>query len=513
LNLHWRPQTHQAQSLAISAQFIQSMRLLQFGRQELQAYINEQCETNPLLEVLEASDAQDEPDAQSSRSENANSVQAESVRSRQEPSALAGSASRTASQHRHEDFRAVQDTVAAETSLRDHLRRQMGSGFRDKKDAKVAVEIIESLDDDGYLRRPLELIAEAVGESEERVRSVLAKIQRMDPSGVGARDLSECLRLQLAESGSLDPVTGALLKNLHLLADHDYTSLARLCETSVEDIVARAKALRSLNPRPGRQFDCDKTVPAIPDVTAHVRDDGALVTALNSDTLPRVLVNHQYYSEIMGHCRGKTEAKFVADCMRGANWLVHNLEHRSETILKVATEIVSIQREFLVDRGENLKPLTLKQISDAAGIHQSTVSRAVSNKYIAAPRGLFELKSLFTGAIPTKDGTESLSSDSVRRNIREMIDNETSACVLSDNRIVKQLRNKGIDIARRTVTKYRESLHIPSSLQRRRRMLAIAGVKGVQTGVSAQSAVSRGITAIGGRCIHLSSERAQGRST
>jgi RNA polymerase sigma-54 factor len=476
LNLHWRPQNHQSQSLAISAQFIQSMRLLQFGRQELQAYVNEQCEKNPLLEVLEASDEQSEPDGQASRSEDAN-VQAETVRSRQEPSALVGSGNRIASQRRHEDFRGVQDTIAADTSLRDHLRRQMGSGFRDRKDANVAIEIIESLDDDGYLRRPLELIAEAAGESDERVRSVLAKVQRMDPSGVGARDLSECLRLQLFELRRLDPVMEALLNNLHLLAHHDYASLARLCKTSVEDIVARAKALRTLNPRPGRQFDCDKTVPAIPDVTAHLRDDGAIVTALNSDTLPRVLVNHQYYSEIKGHCHGKTETKFVADWMRGANWLVHNLEHRSETILKVATEIVSIQREFLVDRGENLKPLTLKQISDAAGIHQSTVSRAVSNKYIATPRGMFELKSLFTGAIPKNDGTESLSSDSVRRNIRDMIANETPDGVLSDDRIVKQLRNKGIDIARRTVTKYRESLQIPSSLQRRRRMLAMASPK------------------------------------
>jgi RNA polymerase sigma-54 factor len=490
LNLHWRPQIHQAQSLAVSAQFIQSMRLLQFGRQELQAYINEQCEKNPLLEVLEASDAPSEPSGQSS--ENAHSVQSETIRSRGEPTALTGSGHWTASQRRYADFRGVQDTIAAETSLRDHLRRQMGSGFRDRRDANVAIEIIESLDDDGYLRRPLELIAEAVGESEERVQLVLAKVQRMDPSGVGARDLSECLRLQLVETRRLDPVTDTLLNNLVLLGDHDYTSLARICKASVEDIVARAKTLRTLNPRPGCQFDSDKTVPAIPDVTAQLRDDGAIVTALNSDTLPRVLVNHKYCSEIKSLCHGKTETKFVADCMRGANWLVHNLEHRCETILKVATAIVSIQREFLFDRGKNLRPLTLKQISDAAGIHQSTVSRAVSNKYIATPRGVFELKSLFTGAIPTNDGTESLSSDSVRRNIRDMIANESLACVLSDDRIVRQLKNKGIDIARRTVTKYRESLHVPSSLQRRRRMLAMAGPKARELGSSGSSPSAEG---------------------
>jgi RNA polymerase sigma-54 factor len=344
--------------------------------------------------------------------------------------------------------------------------------LRSPADLTIAAEIIESLDDDGYLRRDIGMIADALNTSEAHTEAVLGKIQKMDPVGVAARNLPECLRLQLEDERRLTPAMATLLDNLPLLANYEYRQLAVICGVEVDDILAMAKEIKDLDPRPGRRFDCGPIMPALPDVTVELRDDGTFVTELNTNLLPRVLVNREYYSEVKAKCRGTSDVKFVVDCIKSANWLVRSLDQRAQTILKVATEIVARQRDFLLHGVEHLKPLNLKQVADTVGIHQSTVCRAISNKYMMTNRGLYELRFFFANSVAAADGGESLSADSVRHKIRQMIASETAATVLSDDAIVKELRGSGVDIARRTVAKYREGMNIASSCQRRRQKYA-----------------------------------------
>ncbi len=468
MELSRRPYHQLAQSVSINAQVIQSIKLLQFNQEELSAFIAEHCERNPLIDMPGAGVAAGAAPGEDSRT----AIEVPPARNAPAPGARTTRPERASTPGSTGDYREIQDWVAARVSLRDHLRGQMGASFADAVDAATAVEIIESLDDDGYLRRPLHMIADALGIAEARVEKVLLHVQRMDPAGVGARSLAECLTLQLREADALTPPMEQLLANLHLLGSHDYRRLAVLCRVSVDEIVSMTARIRQLDPRPGLRFDGDPVVPAQADVAVEIREDGSLVTELTARALPRVLVNRQYYSEVRSKCRDTTETRYVADCMKDANWLVRNLEQRAQTILKVATEIMKRQHDFLLHGVEHLKPLNLKDIADAVGIHQSTVCRAISNKYAMTPRGLRELKFFFANSIAAVDGGASVSSDTVRHQIRQMIDGESADSILSDDAIVRELRAAGVEIARRTVAKYREAMNIASSLQRRRQKQA-----------------------------------------
>jgi RNA polymerase sigma-54 factor len=464
MNLSWRPQGQLAQAVTINAQVIQSIKLLQFSHDELGEFIKEQCERNPLLEspascgVLPAT-------LSSSRDPSAEF----------RPTIGAGSGSRSgngsgrvSSLTGGHEYRDIEERVAAQPSLRDHLRMQLGAAFRHAADAEIAVEIIESLDDDGYLRRPLHAIADALGHTEAQVETVLLEVQNMDPPGVGARNLAECLKLQLRDMNALTPALERLLANLHLLAAHDYRQLASLCGVGIDEVVALSRQIKRLDPRPGRRFERGPIVPALPDVDVRLLADGSIITELNQQALPRLLINRQYYSEIKGMCRAAVDTKFVHDCMKEANWLVRNLDQRARTILKVATEVMARQSGFLRHGVEHLKPMNLKDVAEAVGIHPSTVCRAIANKYIMTPRGLYELKFFFANAVVVVEGQQTVSTDTVRHRIRQMITSETVGAILSDDAIVRELRDAGVDIARRTVAKYREAMNIPSSLQRRR---------------------------------------------
>ncbi|MHA6730203.1 RNA polymerase factor sigma-54 [Devosia sp. A369] len=466
MQLSWKPQQQLAQSISVNAQMIQSIKVLQFNQEELSAFIAEQCERNPLIEMPGATRS-----AKSAPREKSPAPTENPPRQSGAAGGMVGSG-RSAGPSGAGEYREIQDWAAAPMSLRDHLRTQLGSSFKDTLDAAIAVEVIESLDDDGYLRRPLHSIADLLGAAESQVETILLRVQHMDPVGVGARNLAECLTLQLREAGELTGPMERLLANLHLLGNHDYRQLSALCGVSVDEIVAMAARIKRLDPRPGLRFDFEPTVPAQADVTVELREDGSVVTELTARALPRILVNRQYYSELSATCRGTVEVKYVADCMRDANWLVRNLEQRAHTILKVSTEIMKRQHNFLRHGVAHLRPLNLKEVADAIGIHQSTVCRAISHKYVMTPRGLRELKFFFANSISAVDGGESVASDTVRHRIRQMIGGETAHSILSDDAIVKQLRNAGIDIARRTVAKYREAMHIPSSLQRRRQKQA-----------------------------------------
>jgi RNA polymerase sigma-54 factor len=293
-------------------------------------------------------------------------------------------------------------------------------------------------------------------------------LQGFDPVGVGARDLAECLSLQLKARDRLDPAMQALLTRLDLVARRDMAQLTALCGVDAEDISDMIAEIRQLNPKPGLAFGSEPVTPVVPDVFVREGPDGSWSVELNSDTLPRLLVNNQYFGRVSRNNRDKDCKNYLADCLNSANWLVKSLDQRAKTILKVASEIVRHQDAFLTHGVRHLRPLNLRTIADAISMHESTVSRVTSSKYIATPRGLFELKYFFTASIQSTDGAESHSAEAVRDRIREMIENEEPREILSDDRIVSLLTADGVNIARRTVAKYREALRIPSSVERRR---------------------------------------------
>jgi RNA polymerase sigma-54 factor len=298
-------------------------------------------------------------------------------------------------------------------------------------------------------------------------------VQGFEPVGVAARDVRECLMLQLKDRDRCDPAMMALLDNLDLLARRDLAALRKLCGVDDEDLRDMIAEIRALTPRPGAAFGGEPAQPVAPDVFVREGPGGLWNVELNTDTLPRLLVDQRYHARIAGGARSEQDKVFVTDCLASANWLIKSLDQRAKTILKVASEIVRQQDGFLAFGVEHLRPLNLKTVAEAIGMHESTVSRVTSNKYMATPRGLFEMKFFFTSSIASTSGGEAHSAESVRHRIKQMIEAERAeADVLSDDRIVEILKEGGIDIARRTVAKYREALRIPSSVERRRMLKA-----------------------------------------
>jgi RNA polymerase sigma-54 factor len=296
---------------------------------------------------------------------------------------------------------------------------------------------------------------------------MLGVVQSFEPSGVGARSLRECLAIQLTERDRLDPAMAALLDNLPVLARGDIAALRRLCQVDDDDLTGMIAEIRRLTPKPGFVFGADPVQPVVPDVLVRPGPGGAWHVELNSETLPRVLVNESYYAEVSRHTKSAADKTFLSECLQNANWLTRSLEQRARTILKVVSEIVRQQDSFLVHGVQHLKPLNLKAIAVEIDMHESTVSRVTANKYVATPRGTFELKYFFTPAIAGAEGATH-SAEAVRHRIRDIIAAESGTEILSDDDIVGHLKHAGVTIARRTVAKYRESLGIPSSAQRRR---------------------------------------------
>ena len=358
--------------------------------------------------------------------------------------------------------------VSAPVSLHEHLVAQLGLATRSPADRLIGREIIDGIDEAGYLTLDLAELAARLGISSARVEEVLALVQRCEPSGVGARSLAECLSLQLAERDRLDPAMKSLLSRLDLVAKRDIPALVRACGVVEEDVLDMLAELRSLNPKPGLAFSGGVVETVVADVEVRPHPDGSWRVELNPAALPRVLVNQDYHAKVTSGPLKDGDKAFIAECLQNANWLTRSLEQRARTVLKVAAEIVRQQDAFLAQGVEHLRPLNLKAIADAISMHESTVSRVTSNKYIATPRGLFEMKYFFSSAIQSADGGEALSAQAVRFKIKQLIEAEDPAVVLSDDTIVQHLREGGVDIARRTVAKYRESMGIASSLERRR---------------------------------------------
>ncbi|MEM8915778.1 MAG: RNA polymerase factor sigma-54 [Pseudomonadota bacterium] len=377
-------------------------------------------------------------------------------------------AGRGGSQAGDDDDFGFDRTLSEPKTLREYLEEQINIAFSDATDRLIMAVLVDHLDESGYFRGETAEIADQLGCDPARVSDALGQAKRFDPPGIFARDLRDCLALQLAEANRLDPAMQTLLDNLDLLAQRDFTALMRLCAVDMEDISDMVGEIRALNPKPALLFTEEVAQSVTPDVLMRAQRGGGWLIELNSDTLPRVLVNQQYYTSVTSRIRNKTEREFMSECFASANWLVKSLHQRATTILKVATEIVRQQDGFFAHGVQNLKPLILRDIADAIGMHESTVSRVTSNKFIETPRGTFELKYFFTPAIPGASGASAHSAEAVRHRIKVLIDGETPSETLSDDRIVEVLREDGIDIARRTVAKYREALRIPSSVQRRR---------------------------------------------
>ena len=330
----------------------------------------------------------------------------------------------------------------------------------------IGAHLIALLSPAGRLTAEPAAIAEAMVLPLERVEAVRTLMMRFDPPGLFARDLKECLAAQLADRNRLDPAIQALLDNLELLARRETRKLMAICGVDSEDLAEMIGEIRALDPKPGATWDSVPAPMVVPDILMRQNPDGSWLLELNPDTMPRVLVNERFYARVTPKAR-KEDRVFLAERLANANWLVRSLQQRAQTILKVAAEIVRQQDGFLRHGVAYLRPLILRDIAEAVEMHESTVSRVTSNKYIATPRGTYELKYFFTTALHGTDG-ESHSAEAVRHRIRTLIEAETPEEVLSDDAIVLVLRGEGVDIARRTVAKYREALHIPNSVQRRR---------------------------------------------
>jgi RNA polymerase sigma-54 factor len=366
------------------------------------------------------------------------------------------------------DEEGLEQTLSRDITLHEHLEQQLGLDIADPTDRLIGLQIIDLVDDSGYVTGDLAAIAERLNCSLERVEGVLLRLQQFDPIGICARNLAECLALQLRERDRLDPAMQALLQHLDLLAKHDRAQLMKLCGVDAEDLSDMVSEIRSLNPRPGASFERTPAQTVVPDILVFRQPDGSWGVELNSETLPRLLVNQHYYASVSTKAHSKQDKDYLADRLSAANWLVKTLHQRATTILKVASEIVRQQEAFFLHGIQYMKPLIRRDIATAIEMHESTVSRVATNKYMATPRGLFEMRYFFSAAIQGADGAANHSAEAVRSRIKELIDAETAEAVLSDDQLVVILKEQGVDIARRTVAKYRESLKIPSSVQRRR---------------------------------------------
>lgn len=367
------------------------------------------------------------------------------------------------------DERSLDQTLEGEENLHDFLTRQMAVLYSEPADRLIATHLVDLVDEAGYVDQDAVLdVGERLGVEDEDILKVLGGLQTLEPSGVFARGLAECLAIQLKELDRYDPAMQALVENLDLLAKRDMAAIKRLCGVDQDDIADMIREIRALNPKPGLAYGGVSVQPVVPDIFIRKSRAGTWVVELNSDTLPKVLVNSQYVSELK-EVGGNKEAKaFVSDCLADANWLVKALDQRARTILKVATALVKKQEMFFELGVRFLKPLTLKDIAEEIDMHESTVSRVTNNKFMSCPRGMFELKYFFTSSISSADGGDAHSAESVKFRLKEIIDAEDPKKILSDDKLVALMKAEGVDIARRTVAKYREAMKIPSSVQRRR---------------------------------------------
>lgn len=510
----------QSQSLVMTPQLMQSIQLLQMTHFELNQFIEQEVEKNPLLEIAASEDgvrdlerggddysngSDDHRHAENPGSDDgfqpdlydsATAGSADSApeafdggldnvfpddagpRSADAPELLGQWKSMPGGGEDGEGYD-LDDFVASRKTLADVLNEQIPFVLPAAIDRLIAQHLVDQLDEAGYLQGSTAETALRLGKPVAEIERVLARLQELDPPGVFARSLSECLAIQLRARDRLDPAMAILVDNLELLARRDFATLKKLCGVGEEDLLDMLAEIRKLDPKPGTRYETSASEAVMPDIVVRAAPDGSWQVELNPDTLPRVLVHRDYYAAVSRHTdRNSEDYAFLNECLQTANWLTRSLDQRARTIMKVATEIVRQQDAFLMHGVDHLRPLNLKTVAEAIKMHESTVSRVTSNKYMLTPRGLFELKYFFTVSISAVAGGDSHSAEAVRHKIRTLIMQESPDAVLSDDDIVDMLKKGGIDLARRTVAKYREAMNIASSVQRRREKRALAKVAG-----------------------------------
>src|SRR5437868_7262144 len=469
----------QSQQLVLTPQLRQAIQLLQLSNLEIDAFLAEELAKNPLLEARSEEGGEEQPAGDFVADEEGGDEapddpgaddlimgqadddrpldvdwQSEALETDSYSDVVTAGGSEEAF-----DFDRVQYSAA---SLAEHLQNQLHGHSGAIGD--VARIIAEALEETGYLTVPLEQIADLTGAPLSVVEQALEVVQGLDPAGVGARSLAECLALQAKAADRYDPAMARLIGNLQLLSKGRLADLKRICGVDDEDLADMIRELRSYDPKPGCQFSANATQDVSPDVFVRQTRTGYSVE-LNQATLPRLLVNRRYYQELKSGPQDKSSRAWLSECLASAGWLVKALDQRARTIVKVVSEIVKRQQGFFERGVSAMKPLTLREVAEAIEMHESTVSRVTSNKYLLCDRGLYELKYFFGSGVASAEG-DGAAAEAVKAGIKEVIDAETE--ILSDDAIAGLLKQRGFDVARRTVVKYREAMGIGSSIQRRR---------------------------------------------
>lgn len=497
----------QSQSLVMTPQLQQAIKLLALSSLEVESFIAEEIEKNPLLESESTSlSAQETPvknekidsengEASSERASDdvfsdqdfngsealdvnidSDTINQDSAADKISHDGEAGlnvsGGSDTSGSFDGSDGFDFDSFAAPEISLRDHLLVQAGTSFSGP-DLLMAQQIIDKIEATGYFEYELPLLAYQMGVDAQDMERILSVIQTFDPIGVGARNLSECIAIQAKEADRYDPCMAKLIDNLDLVGKGAFDRLRRMCNCDEEDLRDMLMELREYDPKPGCRFQHDDSVAITPDIFVTAKGKGWTIE-LNSANLPRLLVNRSYYSEMSSAGPDKETKAWLNECIADANWLIKAMDQRQKTILKTVSEIIKQQDGFFRHGVSHLKPMTLRMVAEAIEMHESTVSRVTSNKYLSCDRGVYELKYFFTSGVQNNDGSEGISAEAVKNAIKELIDNEGKK-ILSDDKLVELLRAKDFDIARRTVAKYREAMGIGSSVQRRREMKMTGG--------------------------------------
>jgi RNA polymerase sigma-54 factor len=465
----------QTQSLVMTPQLQQAIKLLALSNLEIETFVGEALESNPLLEMGEVrreagEDAPAEPQEHDSAPDMDGDSALDIADHALDPEAAPGDMGDWSrgdiGSAGSAELPDLENRSSSGPTLAEHLTEQVGAVAHDTREALIALRIIGDLDEAGYLPTGLLVIAEELGVPLAEVERALATVQSLDPTGVGARSLSECLALQAREADRYDPCMARLIDNLDLVASGDIARLKRMCEVDDEDFADMLAELRGYDPKPGLAFGGGAEGAVVPDVLITPSDAGWDIR-LNEASLPRLVVNREYYLELKTGARDKASQSWLNEQLGEADWLIRALDQRQKTILKTAAEIVKRQEGFFREGVTAMRPLTLREVAEQIEMHESTVSRVTSNKYLSCPRGTFELKYFFSSGVAAADG-EGASSEAIKARIKALCDGEDPKKVLSDQKLADLLNAEGFDLARRTVAKYREAIGIGSSAQRRR---------------------------------------------
>jgi RNA polymerase sigma-54 factor len=470
----------QSQKLVMTPELIQAIQILQFNTQELESYVEEQLLTNPILETQAAPPPEGEgektadefqaktdefqPGQDFEQKESADFDWAEHFKEKEydDISYRQWEYNAEKSDYTYEQF------VSSEVTLSENLMFQLQFAPIKHSCRTVGRYIIESLDENGYMTLSVEEISRALGVGQDRVQTVLEAIQGFEPAGVGARNLKECLLIQLAHQGNDNPLVYEVI-NHHLedIAGNRLNNIAKALNVTVKEIQQVSDIIKGLEPKPGRQFGSSaETRYIIPDVTVE-KVDGEYIVTVNESSAPRLTISPYYQRMLVDSDKESNISKFLTGRLNSALWLIKSIEQRRQTIYNVVSAVVKYQIDFFEEGPKHLKTLTLKQIADEVGIHESTVSRSINGKYMQSPRGIFEIKYFFTSGVSGNSG-EGIASESIKTFIREIVENEDPKAPLSDQTMVEILAERGIDISRRTVAKYRDEMNLPSSSKRKR---------------------------------------------